>query len=250
MTPQDALVELLARVGASRGGSVLIGAQELREWPTAAVTAMKAHKLLVNARHAASVVCPGCEQQCVMPVHTIPTGPRDPAAFVVCDKRSDINRVAISIEHLKQWQGSGQSIADLIALLLDLRLPTGSDTNVGRWEVGMLKGSKHASHLVLLGDGELKLSLAGHSIALADVLEVRGDHFALGKRMLIRCVDQPVAGAGDVESAGQRRDRLRARVRAEKAKGTKAFLKVVADEEGLSVSRLKQLVRHAAMLAK
>lgn len=60
--------------------------------------------------------------------------------------------------------------------------------------------------------------------------------------MLNRCVDRPVAGAGDTESAEQRRERLRARVREEKAKGTRAFLKAVADEERITVSRLKQLI--------
>ena len=114
----------------------------------------------------------------------------------------------------------------------------------------MMKGAKHASHLVLLADGELKLSLAGHLIALGDVLEVKGDRFAVDKRMLIRLLDQPVAGAGDAESAEQRRERLKARVRAEKARGTKAFLKVVAEEEGISASRLKQLVREEAALGK
>ena len=114
----------------------------------------------------------------------------------------------------------------------------------------MLKGAKHASHLVLLGDGELNLSLAGHSIVLADVLEVKDDRFVLDKRMLIRRVDHPVAGAGDAEAAEQRRERLKGRVRAEKAKCTKAFLKVVADEEGISVSRLKQLVKGEGARAK
>ena len=107
----------------------------------------------------------------------------------------------------------------------------------------MLRGAKHASHLVLLGNGELKLSLAGHSIALADVLELKGDRFSVDRRTLDRLVDQPVAGAGDAESAEQRRERLKVRVRAQKARGTRAFLKVVADEEGISVSRLKQLVK-------
>ena len=79
---------------------------------------------------------------------------------------------------------------------------------------------------------------------------VNGDRIVIDKRMLKRCVDSPVAGAGDAESAEQRRDRLKARVRAEKAKGTKAFLKMVAEEEGVSVSRVKQLVRDAATPAK
>jgi hypothetical protein len=242
MTPQDALLELLARVGASHGAAVFVSADELSEWPVAAVAAMKAQKLLVKARPAVSVVCPGCERECVMPIHVVPPQGTASRAFVVCDKRSDINRVAVPISRIEQWQASDALIAELLAQLLDLRRPGDIDSDAGRWEIGMLKGAKHASHLVLLGNGELKLSVAGHSIALADVLELRGDRFFVDRRTLDRLVDHPVAGAGDAESAEQRRERLKARVRAQKARGTRAFLKVVADEEGISVSRLKQLV--------
>ena len=93
MTPHDALIELLARVGARNGAEVLVSAEELSQWPAAAVAAMKSQKLLAQARPTSTVVCPGCERECVMPVHTLPAGPRDPASFIVCDKRSDINRV-------------------------------------------------------------------------------------------------------------------------------------------------------------
>jgi len=85
------------------------------------------------------------------------------------------------------------------------------------------------------------LSLAGHSVALSDVLVIEGSDFKLDSRALIRLVDKPAGGAGDVESAEQRRARLKKRVQAEKNKGTKAFLKTVAAEEGFNVSRLKQL---------
>ncbi len=243
MSPQDALLELLARVGANRGASVFINAAELSHWPTGTVAALKAHKLLVKARPAASVVCPGCERECVMPVHVVPAHGAASKAFVVCDKRSDINRVAVPIDRLEQWQAYGELIADLLASLLGLRRPSGRDSNFGRWEIGMFKGRKHSSHLVLFADGELTLSLAGHSIVLRDVLECKGERFVADKRTLIRLVDQPVAGAGDAESAELRRKRLRERVRAEKAKGNRAFLKLVAEEEGISVSRLKQLVQ-------
>ena len=53
-------------------------------------------------------------------------------------------------------------------------------------------------------------------------------------------MDKPADNAA-IEAPEQRRQRVRARVREEKAKGTKAFLRRVADEEGISVSRLKQL---------
>ena len=36
MTPIDALIELLGRVGASQGAAVLINSQELNQWPDAA----------------------------------------------------------------------------------------------------------------------------------------------------------------------------------------------------------------------
>jgi len=124
MTPADVLVELLARVGASKGQALFIGAQELSEWPATAVAAMKKQKLLVPARPAASVVCPGCERQCVMPVHVIPPGASAARAFVVCDKRDDINRVSVPIAHLEQWKVSGDISPASVAQALGVPLPT------------------------------------------------------------------------------------------------------------------------------
>ena len=97
MTPQAALTELLARVGAGHGAAVLVSDHELSQWPGVVVATMKARKLLAKARPASSAVCPGCERDCVMPVNTLLTTTRKPAPFIVCDKRSDINRVPVPI---------------------------------------------------------------------------------------------------------------------------------------------------------
>jgi hypothetical protein len=126
-------------LGASHGAAVFVSADELRQWPVAAVAAMKAQKLLVKARPAVSVVCPGCERECVMPIHVVPPQGTAPRAFIVCDKRRDINRVAVPISRLEQWQACGASIAGLLAQLLDLRRPGDIDSDAGRWEIGMLK---------------------------------------------------------------------------------------------------------------
>ncbi len=107
----------------------------------------------------------------------------------------------------------------------------------------MFKGAKHSSHLLLSADGQLTLNLAGHSIDLADILTFESCGFKLDKRVLVRLVDKPIAGAGDAESAELRREKLIKRVQAEKNKGNRAFLKSVAEEEGFSVSRLKQIVK-------
>ena len=250
MTPEAALVELLERVGARHGAAVIVSDHELNAWPSAAVAAMKSQRLLTKARPTTSTVCPGCERECVMPVHVLTDKAREPAAFIVCDKRSDINRVAVPVRCLEQWQASGDSIAALLSGLLGLHSSRASGTNAARWEVGMLKGAKHSSHLVLIADSRLTLSLAGHSVPLADVLALEGNAFKVDRRALTRLADQPVAGAGDMESAAHRRERLKKRVQTVKNKGTKAFLKTVAEEEGITVSRLKQLLREETNPAK
>lgn len=179
-----------------------------------------------------------------MPVHAIPVSYGGPALFIVCDKRDDINRVLMPVARLEQWQASGDSIADLLAGLVGVQRTNMGSSSVGRWEVGVFRGAKHASHLVLLAGEKLILTLAGHSIALTEVLTLEGKNFKVDKRRLTGLVDQPVAGAGDVESAEQRRERIRKRVDELKAKGVKAFLKTVAEEEGLSITRIKQLIQN------
>lgn len=49
--------------------------------------------------------------------------------------------------------------------------------------------------------------------------------------------------AENAETSETRRERIRARVLEEKAKGTKAFLRVVAEEEEISTTRIKQIVK-------
>lgn len=243
MRPEDAFIELLDRVTALQGALARFSVDELRQWPREALEAMKAHKLITRARPASSVVCPGCEEECVMPVHTIPVASGGPAPFIVCDRRDDISRVPVPVARIEQWQASGDSVAELLASLLGLQRPGMGSSTGGRWDIGVFRGKKHASHLVLLADDKLTLTLAGHSIAVSEVLTINGGGFKADARRLSRLVDQPVAGAGDIESAGQRRERIRNRVNKLKAQGVKAFLKTVAEEEGLSVSRIKQLIQ-------
>ncbi|MBM3353330.1 MAG: hypothetical protein FJY51_08710 [Betaproteobacteria bacterium] len=240
MTPQAALIELLARVGAVQGAAVLINEEELSQWPAVAVAAMKSQKLIAKARSAASAICPGCERECVMPVHTPPTANCGTASFIVCDKRSDINRVSVPVGRLEQWQTTCDLIAGLLAQLLGLgdQEPTVAEGN--QWHIGVLRGRKHRSRVTLLAGDRLALSLAGHTRPLTEVLAIKKNVITLDKGALLRLVDKPADKAA-TEPPEQRRERLRAHIREERARGTKAFLQRVAEEEGISVSRLKQL---------
>lgn len=242
MTPAEVLHELLARLGANHdGAAVLVSDEELNEWPEVAVHAMKKAGLLAPASPASSVVCPGCERQCFMPVHTLQAGPGKAAFVIFCDKRDDISRVAVPEAKLRQWSASTAALAGLATRLLgvaDAISPSGQ-----RCEIGVVRGRKQSSHVVLVANGGLSLQLAGHTVALADYLTLEDKSFRMDKQAILRLVDRPIAGAGDRESAQKRRERLRKLVQAEEAKGNKAFLKTVAEREGISVSRLKQILQ-------
>ena len=57
MTPKDALIELLGRVGATPGAMVLVNDEELNQWPAEAIKAMKSQRLIAKSRPAASAIC-------------------------------------------------------------------------------------------------------------------------------------------------------------------------------------------------
>ena len=136
MSPEAVLIEVLDRVAGSRDHMTRISARELAGWPADAVAALKSQRLLRRSRPATSVICPGCEQQCAMPVYTVvgpgaSAGQTDRWSFVVCDKRDDINRVTVEPDRLTRWQSSPDAVCDFVADCLGLR-PSRKRTGAGR----------------------------------------------------------------------------------------------------------------------
>src|SRR5687767_527848 len=121
MTPEETLINLLHRLAAVSDTVVLVANDELQLGPSEAVAALKSQGLLTKAESARSTICPGCEQQCVMPVETQRSEFRDPSSFIVCDKRGDINRVPLSPERLVQWRCSVRAVCHFVADQLGLR---------------------------------------------------------------------------------------------------------------------------------
>lgn len=209
MTPQAVLIELLDRIAMLPGEKVLIRNDELNGWPAEVAEVLKSHNLIRKTRPATSVVCDECEKECHRPVHTLryPSGAL--RVFIVCDKLDDVDRVPVPVERLEQWQTSGALVAEMLTGLLGLIPPVAQGSASGRWEIGLVKGKKHSSHLVLIAGDTLSLDLAGHSVPLSDVLTLENNQITIDKRTLTRLVDQPIASAGGVESAEQRRERIK-----------------------------------------
>jgi len=215
---------------------------EVQDWPSGALELLVAGGLLQPSQPMATIECDGCEERCMMPVVVYPVQDDKPGrAFIVCDKPVDLGRIKVNFDRMRQWQTTGELIAAMLARLLGLSLPASRAADGKQWHIGTLKGKKHHSPVTLLAVDGLMLALAGHTVPLIEVLAIEGNALALDKTTLIRLADKPT-GNSEAETREDRHKRLKARVGEEKAKGTKAFLKVVAEEEGFSVSRLKQLI--------
>lgn len=189
MTPQDALIELLGRVGAGNGTAVFVSAEELSQWPAAAVAAMKSQTLLVKARPAVSVVCPGCERECVMAVHTLQRAGGVVASFVVCDKRSDINRVPVSTLRLTQWRCDAEAVCAFIAANLGLRRSGQPPADSGLLNIGMATGDKRSQMLCLRVDGDLALVAGNNAIPLAELVGFTDGEYSVDRLMIRRLVN-------------------------------------------------------------
>lgn len=189
MTPQDALAELLARVGAYGGAAVFVSDEELSRWPADAVAAMKAQKLLARARLAASAVCPGCERECVMPVHTPPKATGNPASFVVCDKRSDINRVPIAAQRLTQWRCEADAVVGFIAASLGVRRSEQPPHDARLLNIGIARGDKRSQMLCLRAEGGLALVAGNNALPLAELIDHNDGAYSLDAELIRQLVD-------------------------------------------------------------
>ncbi len=214
MTPLEALLELLARVGANRGAAALVSEEELSRWPAQAVRELKLQRLLVKASPAHSVICPGCERECTMPVYTPPAGNGPAVSFVVCDKRDDINRVAVSAERLRQWRCGAEALGAFVARSLGLRPESERKTDAGLLELGLVTG-KRRSQMVCLRVGErLELVAGENSGPLAERVRYGADGYFVDREAILQLVDMATTGDRRYTPSNARREARRLKTQA------------------------------------
>jgi hypothetical protein len=206
MTPESALIELLERVGTTRGKAVLVSDHELNGWPSVALKAMKSQGLITKARPASSAVCPGCERECVMPVHTQPDKSRKAEPFIVCDKRSDINRVAVPTGRLVQWQCTIDGVCGFIADSLALRRNRTQPSDTDLWEIGIASGDKRSQMLCLKPDGGLSIVAGNNSIQLAELIDYQDGTYGLDATKIHQLVDATTTADNRYTPSNARRE--------------------------------------------
>lgn len=232
MTPQETLVELLARLVVS-GGTVAINEYELGQWPADAVTALKAQGLLVKIRAATNTTCPGCEQHCFMPVHVLP-GIKPVAAFVVCDKRDDTNRVMLPAVTLNQWQCTVKAVCIFLAAALEVRGEVKQQAVAGLWTIGMVTGKKRSQVLCLRMEGELALVAGGNSLPLLPILEYIVGQYGVNAKLVQQLVDNSSTGDPRYTPSVARREIGKQKTEARYEQWRKAYKVLLAERPGES----------------
>lgn len=205
MKPLDTLLELLARVGEGNG-AVLVSEEELSHWPAQAVRELKAQKLLTKASPAKTVVCPGCERECVMPVNTVSGGTGESASFVVCDKRDDINRVSISVAQLRQWRCGVEAVAGFIASSLELHSNSPRKAADGLLELGVIRGAKRSQTVCLRARGTLELVAGNSALPLVELARSSAEGYSVDAEVVRRLVDAATTGDARYTPSNARRE--------------------------------------------
>ena len=134
-------------------------------------------------------MCPGCEADCVMPAETIPAGPREAARFIVCDKRSDINRVALTSAHVDQWKCDGEALARFVVEQLGLRRSRHRVDDSGTRPLGLAVGDTRHQMLGLRTRGDVTLVVADTAVDLADLLDFARGAYVLDTAAIRHLVD-------------------------------------------------------------
>jgi hypothetical protein len=195
----------------------------LSQWPTPAVAALKSQRLLLQARPAVSAICPGCERACVMPVHTFPRASGTAASFIVCDKRSDINRVPVSAERLKQWRCDANAVSGFIAESLGLRRSDQRPADAEVLNIGIASGGKRSQMLCLKPYGTVALVAGTGSLPLADLVSFRNGKYSVEAAKVRELVDSATTADHRYTPSNAKREARKLDTQARYERWRKAF---------------------------
>lgn len=242
MTPLEALLELLERVGASRGAAALVSDEELSHWPAEAVRELKSQKLLVRASPAGTVVCPGCERECTMPVHTVTDGKGKADSFIVCDKRDDISRVEVPAQRLRQWRYGAEAVGRFVAQCLGLRPESQRKTEAGLWELGPVMGKKRSQMVCLRAGERLELVAGENTVPVAERVRYGAEGYSVDGEAIWQLVDMATAGDPRYTPSVAQREARKLKTQALHESWQKAYRALKQRRPDLSDKRRSELI--------
>ncbi len=212
MTLDDVLQEIVEQLGSD--GDTPVAWEQVRDWPEGALELFEKARWLKPTVAASSVECPGCEDNCYMPVHVLPAHKGQRArAYVACDQREDTGRVRIPIPHLRQWQIDDVELARWVGGALKLKGKPRRQSTGRAYMLGTLQGQEQRALLELeIADG-VSLKASGHSLPLLEAVSCEQGVPGVDRDAVLGLVDSPPAsktkaskGAGRGDKSARRTD--------------------------------------------
>lgn len=190
MTLDDVLLELIQHLDSHSEGSFTW--EQVREWPEGAVELFQGAGWIKPKASAKSVVCPGCEENCFMPVHVSPAVRGQPVrAFVACIIRDDMGRIPIPLNYLQQWQVTENQVTRWIADSLGLKGKPKKDKKSGTIHIGNVQGKKKMGLLEWVGQAPVSLKVSGGLLPLIEVVHLESDKLQIDQAAIINMVNRP-----------------------------------------------------------
>jgi hypothetical protein len=191
MTLNTTLVELIQRI-ATQDVDYVISWDQAQDWPEGALSLFKQAGLIKPAPPAHSVECPGCEENCFMPVHVLPAESEGLArAYVVCDQKDYMGHINILLERLKQWQITAAQVANVLSGLLGMKGKPEKTETPGITKIGIIQGKKKSGWLELDATPPVFLRVSGHSIPLSDILYFKRRQLEIDRDAIVDLADRP-----------------------------------------------------------
>jgi len=206
MSPIDLLTEVLNRIAQTHNNIAVFTAQELNQYPEAAISALTSQKLLIPATPAVDTQCSGCEEQCTRPVHkrTHPVTDQS-SVFVVCDLRTDTHYVTIDNDQLTQWACHPHSVCAFIAKYLNIRFRSKKATTSKLWEIGYLSKNQKGQILKLKAEKELHLMAGDRQIPLTDTIDYDDTTFFLDPNAICPLLNSKPVTVSDINKIKRNR---------------------------------------------
>lgn len=213
MSMEDALQDIIRRLGSADGGGI-ISWSDAQRWPKGALEVFQKAVLIKPTAPAQSVECHGCEDNCFMPVHVFPSEHGRPArAFVACDQRDDMGRVRISEDQLKQWKTTGMQAARWLSEAIGTRGILEEDSKTGRIRLGALRDGGRAGDVFLAFGEKTELCISGKSLSLTDVVCFRDGEIEVDRALIVAYLNPDPTGkreAGKLKTATKHKEWNRA----------------------------------------
>ncbi len=206
MTLDDVLQEIVEQLGSS--GDTPVAWEQVRDWPEGALKVFEKARWLKPTVAASSVECPGCEDNCFMPVHVLPAHKGQRArAYVACDQRGDMGRVRIPMPHLRQWQIDDAELARWVSGALTLKGKPRRQSTGRAYMLGTLQGQRQRALLELhIADG-VSLKASGHSLPLLEVVNCERGAPGIDRDMVLALVDWVPGSKSQASTVGRRGDK-------------------------------------------